>query len=294
MWANEFVRLTLWQEGQWQAAGLEDHVLDTAIADRMSAQSDVRIKCRNNYRHLFELCAYWPAKLGTINSMADEFLGQALFLSWDRLVLDNGGQSAVALADYARGQELHKLLGVPEELVLDQVPRVASLYLQLSGLQRFSAPPAAPPELNEETDLTWLDEEEVGQAVGRRSTEIQAQIRNRRKAAALRRRYDNTCMFCGTKLSIGEREFYSEAAHIQAIGKPHNGPDKVGNMIVLCPNHHLQFDRGVLRIKREGETYRVVSRIEGDKLHAKPIQLKHALDDACIEWHFNWFDLGRL
>jgi len=56
--------------------------------------------------------------------------------------------------------------------------------------------------------------------------------------------YDNTCQICKVFLKtpidgIG----ISEAAHIKAIGSPHDGPDTKANMLCLCPNHHAQFDR---------------------------------------------------
>jgi putative restriction endonuclease len=41
---------------------------------------------------------------------------------------------------------------------------------------------------------------------------------------------------------------YSEAAHIRALGKPHLGPDTVDNILCLCPNHHVLFDRGSIWI----------------------------------------------
>ena len=31
-------------------------------------------------------------------------------------------------------------------------------------------------------------------------------------------------------------------AHIQALGRPHDGPDDLRNLLCLCPNHHAQFD----------------------------------------------------
>lgn len=186
------------------------------------------------------------------------------------------------------------MLGISSRTFFEHAPAIAALYSNLGGAERFSKPAPPSPEINEETDEAWLDDEEVGRAVQRRSTEIQAQVRDRRKAAALRLRYENVCMFCGARLSIGDREYYSEAAHIRAIGHPHNGPDKVANMIVLCPNHHLQFDRGMLRIKKQGSNYIIISRVRGDILHNKLLVLRHALADDCIEWHFNWFDLGKL
>jgi putative restriction endonuclease len=31
-------------------------------------------------------------------------------------------------------------------------------------------------------------------------------------------------------------------AHIRGLGRPHDGPDIIENMLCLCPNHHDQFD----------------------------------------------------
>ena len=51
------------------------------------------------------------------------------------------------------------------------------------------------------------------------------------------------CQVCGEQLSspIG---LYAEAAHIQPLGAPHNGPDLLDNVLCLCPNHHVLFDFG--------------------------------------------------
>jgi predicted restriction endonuclease len=80
---------------------------------------------------------------------------------------------------------------------------------------------------------------------------------------------------------------------IKPLGNPHDGPDKASNMLVLCPNHHLQFDRGVLRIRKVGTDYRIRSKAAGDPLDGKTITLKHALDDDCVKWHHNWFRSKR-
>lgn len=118
-------------------------------------------------------------------------------------------------------------------------------------------------------------------------------MRERRKAAALRQHYDNTCLVCGTRLQIGRDHYFAEAAHIKPLGKPHNGPDKASNMIVLCPNHHLQFDHGVLRITKRDTSYVLVSKVSGDPLHGKTLILQHSLDDDCVAWHREWFAAKR-
>ncbi|MFD0222818.1 HNH endonuclease [Streptomyces hirsutus] len=57
----------------------------------------------------------------------------------------------------------------------------------------------------------------------------------------MKRLHDDRCQICGLQLST-RFGTYSEAAHIRGLGRPHNGPDKLSNLLALCPNHHVQFD----------------------------------------------------
>lgn len=51
------------------------------------------------------------------------------------------------------------------------------------------------------------------------------------------------CQVCGERLAT-PGGFYAEAAHIRPLGAPHHGPDTLGNVLCLCPNHHVLFDLG--------------------------------------------------
>ncbi len=51
------------------------------------------------------------------------------------------------------------------------------------------------------------------------------------------------CQVCGERLAT-PAGFYAEAAHIRPLGAPHHGPDTLGNVLCLCPNHHVLFDLG--------------------------------------------------
>lgn len=304
MWANEFVRERLWSNGLWRSSALPDATLDPFIQDRMDALLDVRIKCRNNYRHLFELCEFWPTALPIINTQAEQWIASALFLAWDRHLLDGGPDDRATLLGLLDADELYKLLGVTRDYAHDQATSLVDLYISVGRLGRFReakkvpAPAVAPtpkpaPEVPEEEGLDWLDQEESDDVVERQVRSQLVQKRDRRKAAALKQHYDNTCQFCGTRLQVAEDRFYSEAAHIRGLGKPHDGPDKASNMLVLCPNHHLQFDRGVLRLLKVGSDYRLRSKTPGDPLHGGTITLNHTLDDSCVKYHFDWFKAER-
>lgn len=300
MWANEFVRERLWSGGTWKSSALQDASLDPFIENRMRALPEVRVKCRNNYRHLFELCDFWPTSLPIINSQAEQWISSAFFLAWDRHILDGGPNDKGTLTALIESEELYKIIGVTREYALAQADNLAGLYVAVGRLERFEeakkppvmtaaahSKPAA--EIPEEDGLEWLEQEGSDEIIERRSAERQEQKRDRKKAAAIKQHYDNTCQFCGTRLQVSEDRFYSEAAHIKALGEPHNGPDKIGNMLVLCPNHHLQFDRGVLRLEKVENYYCIKSKMGGDMLHGKSITLSHILDDACVKYHHDWF-----
>jgi hypothetical protein len=52
------------------------------------------------------------------------------------------------------------------------------------------------------------------------------------------------CQICGHSIQLSNDRKYAEAHHIQPLGSPHNGPDVLGNIICVCPNHHAELDYG--------------------------------------------------
>jgi hypothetical protein len=94
--------------------------------------------------------------------------------------------------------------------------------------------------------------------------------------------YDNNCQVCGKKIQIGVNEFASELHHIRPLGK-HNGSDTSDNVIVLCPNHHLMFDRGAITIDIKQK--KVYHNVSNHLLNEQDILLKHRLDEKNISYH---------
>ena len=300
MWANEFVRERLWSVGTWKEDALHNATLDTFLQERLLASEVVRRKCRSNYRHMFVLSGYLPTNTDTINPSIEQWLASALFLAWDRHILDGGVHEREDLIELIRSEELYKLLGVTEQFTISRAPIVANLYLSVGGLKRLSEPTGtslgmaikvdvASSEEFEGPSLDWVDREKADGPVERRIVEKNEQQRDRKKAANLKRHYRNECQFCGTRLQVGEVHYYSEAAHILGVGAPHNGPDITSNMLVLCPNHHIQFDRGILRLVKSGVEYVIDSKSQGDSLHGKVINLTHELEVEFVKRHFDWF-----
>ncbi|MFJ9430115.1 HNH endonuclease [Streptomyces sp. NPDC101490] len=83
-------------------------------------------------------------------------------------------------------------------------------------------------------------DEDAGPAARRESTHSRV-IRDSALALRVKSLHENRCQACGLRLRT-PRGDHSEAAHIRGLGRPHHGPDVLSNLLVLCPNHHTQFD----------------------------------------------------
>jgi putative restriction endonuclease len=72
-------------------------------------------------------------------------------------------------------------------------------------------------------------------------------VRDRRLAQMVKDLHQYRCQVCGECIDV-EGGQYAEAAHIKPLGRPHDGPDTLENLLCLCPNHHVAFDNGGLFI----------------------------------------------
>ncbi|WP_310447830.1 HNH endonuclease [Thiobacillus sp.] len=82
-------------------------------------------------------------------------------------------------------------------------------------------------------------------------TEIYRILRDTALARKIKLLHKNKCQLCGSSILLVNGETYAEAHHIKPLGRPHNGPDIAENIIVLCPNHHVQLDFGAMKLSRE-------------------------------------------
>ncbi|MEV6448778.1 YDG/SRA domain-containing protein [Amycolatopsis sp. NPDC051716] len=114
----------------------------------------------------------------------------------------------------------------------------------------------------------------------RKQVVTQRTVRSTDVVEYVKKMYDHTCQICGVRLSVGDGRGYSEGAHIQALGGFHRGPDLPPNVLCLCPNCHVQFDRGAIVIDSELTIVR----------HGKPagvltVQDSHNLDSKFLQYH---------
>jgi HNH endonuclease len=64
--------------------------------------------------------------------------------------------------------------------------------------------------------------------------------RDNRTIAQLKILRNFKCQICGTAIQIRGGKFYAEGAHI--ISKSRMGNELPSNILILCPNHHKEFD----------------------------------------------------
>lgn len=118
---------------------------------------------------------------------------------------------------------------------------------------------------------------------GRRRRQVNGSRADRdpRLAEEIKSLYQHQCQICGERLET-RFSHYSEAAHIQGVGMPHDGPDALSNLLCLCPNHHVQFDKLFLFID---EDWNVRQSRDGKFFKSLIRSPRHAIDEKCVEYH---------
>lgn len=104
-----------------------------------------------------------------------------------------------------------------------------------------SAPPVPPPATQEASDLPQPPD-------GRVATTTYRILRDTELARRVKSIHQSECQICGRTIELPDGSRYAEAHHIQPLGRPHNGPDVIGNILCLCPNHHAELDYGVIAL----------------------------------------------
>jgi putative restriction endonuclease len=89
------------------------------------------------------------------------------------------------------------------------------------------------------------------------------------------------CQLCGLRLETAAGP-YAEGAHIRGLGRPHNGPDDVSNMLCLCPNDHFLFDAGAIYVDAGGCVWDATQKKIINRLRRVP---GHYVDPAHLQYH---------
>lgn len=117
---------------------------------------------------------------------------------------------------------------------------------------------------------------------GRYQSAVDRRYRDETLVQELKQRYGNECQICGTRRQKGTTAGYSEVHHIKPLGLPHDGPDKRGNLLVLCPNHHSDFDYGAIEV--DPSTLKLNHLYEAS-ISGTELDVRHSVDSAMFRYH---------
>ncbi|MFI6458103.1 HNH endonuclease [Streptosporangium amethystogenes] len=116
---------------------------------------------------------------------------------------------------------------------------------------------------------------------GRVESIVERVIRDSLLTEQIKRAHDYHCQFCGDRLAL-RQGFYAEGAHIRPLGEPHNGPDEPGNLLCLCPNDHVLFDRGAIAIRDDLAVMDMTSGVSLGPLRRAP---NHDINPEHLAYH---------
>ena len=101
--------------------------------------------------------------------------------------------------------------------------------------------------------------------------------RDGKMVRTLKRLVGYSCQFpdCQARIRKKDGGSYVEVAHITAVHR--GGRSVIGNLLVLCPNHHKEFDHGDLVI-----THRTAERLVGT-LNGTPFEITVGLNPNRVD-----------
>ncbi|MFB7311146.1 HNH endonuclease [Streptomyces sp. NPDC056192] len=216
------------------------------------------------FRHL-KTSGLWD-----LNGLPPEHSAKPHAATFDRLNPRAGltGQVANLLSDpFVRTQAI----AVLRETYLADVDQHA--LMERLGLAGYESASGVPDDIEDR-------EGEAGPAA-RRTAMLSRIVRDTELAARVKLLHGDRCQVCSLQLST-RFSTYSEAAHIRGLGRPHNGPDKLSNLLVLCPNHHVQFDALAIYVDND-DTVRMTT--DDTPIGQLRRHSAHQINEAHLRYH---------
>lgn len=117
-------------------------------------------------------------------------------------------------------------------------------------------------------------------------TEITRIIRDTLMTKELKLVYQYKCQICDKAIFLHQR-LYVEAHHLRPLGGIHRGTDDAGNILIVCPNHHVEFDYGAIAVHPVEMT--VVHIDPHYNLTGKPILFHplHKINELNLAYHID-------
>ena len=139
---------------------------------------------------------------------------------------------------------------------------------------------------SDESSNTDLDKKEAFSDIRkpkRVDTQVSRIIRNTAATKRLKRLYDYQCQVCGERRFQRQDEPYAEAHHIHPLGDSPPGPDSEENILILCPNHHADFDYGQIEV--DPETLTIDHEYDDSVRSTLLLHDGHDLNEKHIRYH---------
>ena len=172
-------------------------------------------------------------------------------------------------------------------------PQIASLLISL--IQQLDPPMAAflgnygPIAPNPIQDITIPDDDANPPAKIR--CEVTRIVRCTEKGRKLKNLYRFKCQICRCRIIVpnSAASGYMEVHHMRPLGGVYKGHDNWNNMLVLCPNCHVEFDR--LAVAIDPKTGRVLCYDRNNEKVGRKIQYLpgHSLAEENIAHHYKRF-----
>lgn len=210
------------------------------------------------------------SRLWDVNGLPPEHSAKPHAATFDRLNPQAGltEQAANLLSDPFVGTQA---IAVLREIYLAEVDQHG--LMERLGLAGYESASGIPDDIED-------PEGESGPAARRPAT-LSRIVRDTELAVRVKQLHSDRCQVCDLQLPT-RFGTYSEAAHIRGLGRPHHGPDKLSNLLVLCPNHHVQFDALAIYVDTNNAVRTTTDDSSIGELRQHPA---HHINEAHLRYH---------
>ena len=118
-------------------------------------------------------------------------------------------------------------------------------HFEKVGRGRFRLIGSVKPQLTPTPVASDIEEPSQPERVKQETYRI---LRDTALAREVKEANDYRCQICSQTLRLKGGKPYAETHHIKPLGAPHNGPDVLGNILCVCPNHHVLLDYGAIKL----------------------------------------------
>lgn len=108
--------------------------------------------------------------------------------------------------------------------------------------------------------------------------------RDSKLVRTIKYRVNHFCQVCNNRILIDKNTYYSEAHHLQPLGREHKGTDDEDNIIIVCPNHHTEFDYGSIAVNPKTQLITHID--QTNKFHNKKLAYERKLNEKFLKYHY--------